>query len=373
MIKTITGLFDTMNDAQSAAKELMDRGISREDISLVARDTSDGTTHEHEVGAENGAGAGAVGGTVVGGAVGLLVGAGLLAIPGIGPVLAIGPLAAAIGTAAAAVGATALGAGVGAGIGGLAGGLIGAGVPEEQAHAYAEGVRRGGTLMTVNVESGMAERVDVDSVLRRYGVVDINQRGADWRSTGWDPAGRPDDMSNATGDTWKESSKVGTTAGAMSGAATGAAVGSVGGPAGAIIGGAAGAVVGAGAGAAGDVAGERSMPADSYRGVNEYDEDTSSRREMAEKPSVGSFGQYERDFQTHYQSTARAGGRPYEYYSPAYRFGYDMASDRRYPYGSWETIEPELRRNWNQTHADNSWDEFKASVRYAWEKAWGMR
>lgn len=188
MIRTITGLFDTLDDAQSAAKELLDRGIPRENVSMVAPDVSNTNAQQHAVGAESAVGTGALGGGVVGGAVGLLVGAGLLAIPGIGPVLAIGPLAAAIGTIGAAVGSTALGAGVGASIGGLAGSLISAGVPESKAHIYAEGVRRGGVLLTVGIDSAMAERVDADAVMRRYRVVDIDQRSADWHTTGWDPS-----------------------------------------------------------------------------------------------------------------------------------------------------------------------------------------
>jgi len=149
MIRTVTGLFDTVSDAQRAAKELLDRGIPRKDMSMVAPDVSDPNTQQHTMST------GAVGGSMVGGAIGLLVGAGLLVIPGIGPVLAIGPLAAAIGTISAAVGSTALGAGVGASVGGLAGSLIGTGMPEEKAHIYAEGVRRGGVLLTVSADSAM--------------------------------------------------------------------------------------------------------------------------------------------------------------------------------------------------------------------------
>jgi hypothetical protein len=357
-----------MDDAQSAAKELMDRGISRDSISLVARDSRTESVHEHEVGAAPVAGTGAV----VGGAVGLLVGAGLLTIPIIGPVLAIGPLAAAIGSTAAALGATALGAGIGAGIGGLAGGLMNAGVAEEDAQAYVEGVRRGGTLLTVSVDSAMAERVDVDSVLHHYGVTDINQRSADWRATGWNPGVRTDDVDTDTGEAWKESSKVGTAAGAATGVATGAVIGSVAGPVGTVIGGATGAIVGAGTGAAGDVVGERSMPADPYRSVNDYDEDTSPLRDLSNQPMGDTFAQYDQDFHNHYQSTALAGGRPYDYYAPAYCFGYDMGGDTRNSSGSWDTIEPGLRRDWEQ-RSPNSWAEFKAAVRYAWEKGRGLR
>jgi hypothetical protein len=369
MIKPMTGLFDSMDDAQSAAKELMDRGVSREDISLVARDTREASdVQTNEVGAAPAAGAGAV----VGGTVGLLVGVGLLAIPGIGPILAIGPLAAAIGSTAAAVGATALGAGIGAGVGGIAGGLMSAGVSEEDAHVYAEGVRRGGTLLTVNIDSAMAERVGVDAVMRRYGVTDIDQRSTDWRSAGWDSRVGQGDTATDTGDTWKESSKVGTAAGTVGGAATGAAIGSVGGPVGTVIGGAAGAVVGAGAGATGDVVGERSMPVDSYRSQNAYDEDTSSSGDLGNPRLGGNFAQYDQDFHDHYRSTALSSGHSYDDYVPAYRFGYDQASDMRYANGTWDAVENDLRRDWEQRDP-NSWVDFKAAVRYAWEKARGLR
>ena len=70
----------------------------------------------------------------------------------------------------------------------IAGSLIGVGVPEAKAHIYAEGVRRGGVLLTVSIDSARAERVDVDAVLRRYGVVDIDQRSAGWHATGWNAA-----------------------------------------------------------------------------------------------------------------------------------------------------------------------------------------
>ena len=211
MIQTITGLFDTVGDAQSAAKELLDRGIPRENVSIVAPDVSHTNAQQHAVGAENAVGTVAVGGSVIGGAVGLLVGAGLLTIPGIGPVLAIGPLAAAIGTIGAAVSTTALGAGVGASVGGLAGSLIGTGVPEETAHIYAEGVRRGGVLLTVSIDSTMAERVDVNGVLRHYQVVDINQRSAGWHATGWDASM----MTGDTGQGVKDSREVITEPGAV--------------------------------------------------------------------------------------------------------------------------------------------------------------
>ncbi|HMQ33997.1 MAG TPA: hypothetical protein PKD53_24910, partial [Chloroflexaceae bacterium] len=189
MARTLVGMFDTFGEAQNAVHDLVRFGVRREDISLVARDEHGASGEAHEVGgttAAEGAGAGAVGGSVVGGALGLLIGAGLLVIPGIGPVLAAGPLAAAVGSTAAAVGATALGAGLGAAAGGLLGSLMGAGIAEDEAQAYVEGVRRGGTLVSVNAAD--TEVDDVRQILIRNGAVDMDTRAAEWRAA---RCGRP--------------------------------------------------------------------------------------------------------------------------------------------------------------------------------------
>lgn len=181
MTKTIVGLFDTFAEAQTVVQDLVDGGFDRSRISVVANDAQGeyasyaNNSGEHS-NAADGAGAGAVTGTVAGGVLGLLVGVGALAIPGIGPVLAAGPLAAALGS-------TALGAGIGAAAGGLLGGLIGAGVPEEDANYYAEGVRRGGSLVTVSSSDDMAERAY--DIMQRHGAVDIDERGAQWQGSGW--------------------------------------------------------------------------------------------------------------------------------------------------------------------------------------------
>jgi hypothetical protein len=112
----------------------------------------------------------------VGGIGGLLTGLGLMAIPGVGPVVAGGWLV-----------ATAAGAAAGAAVGGAAGGLVGsltkAGVPERDAHFYAEGVRRGGTLVTARVEDSRASTAR--EILQRYRWVDPDVRGAAYRESGW--------------------------------------------------------------------------------------------------------------------------------------------------------------------------------------------
>jgi len=112
-----------------------------------------------------------------------------LTIPGIGPILAAGPLAAALGVT---VGSTVTGAAIGAATGGLIGGLTHLSVPHEDAQYYAEGVRRGGTLVTVSTSDDKAQTAA--DILDRDGAVDIDQRGASYRTggyTGYDPQAAP--------------------------------------------------------------------------------------------------------------------------------------------------------------------------------------
>nr|MBK7064554.1 DUF1269 domain-containing protein [Deltaproteobacteria bacterium] len=116
--------------------------------------------------------AGAGIGAVAGGIGGLIVGLVALPIPGLGPVIAAGPIAAAL-----------TGAGIGAVTGGVIGALTHVGVPEEHAQHYAEGVRRGGTLVTVSSPDVLASRVT--DVMTRYHAVNVSDRATKWRESGW--------------------------------------------------------------------------------------------------------------------------------------------------------------------------------------------
>jgi len=173
-MRTITALFDTYDHAASAVRAIRDAGIPSADISMIANNVAgelDADSH-----AEEGAAAGAGVGAVAGGGAGLLAGLGAVAIPGIGPVIAGGWLL-----------ATAVGALAGAAVGGAAGGLLGAlanaGVPEEEAHVYAEGVRRGGTLVSVRADDTRAD--SVAAILSHAEGVDIDARKADYIAEGW--------------------------------------------------------------------------------------------------------------------------------------------------------------------------------------------
>lgn len=178
MSKTITRLFDDYGDATTAVRDLEALGIHHDDISIVANnahgkhdaDDHDGINDDGDVTR------GTTTGALLGGAGGLLAGLGLLAIPGLGPIVAAGWLA-----------ATAAGAGIGA-IGGAAtGGLVGAlksaGHTDEEANVYSEGVRRGGTLVSAKMADDQVQQVE--AVLDRNGAVDTAARSSAYRQTGW--------------------------------------------------------------------------------------------------------------------------------------------------------------------------------------------
>ena len=176
MTKTVSALFDSYESAKTAVGDLEAMGVPHSQISLVANnaDKRYGDDRPSDAGDDAGKGAGI--GAALGGAGGLLAGLGMLAIPGVGPVVAAGWLA-----------ATAVGAATGAVVGGAAGGIIGsmtdAGVPEGDAHVYAEGVRRGGTLVSARVED--AQATQADSILHRNKAVNLAARGNAYRESGW--------------------------------------------------------------------------------------------------------------------------------------------------------------------------------------------
>jgi hypothetical protein len=172
--RTIARLYDSYQDAAQAVHDLQAVGIPHEDISLIANNADNRTQPEkvHE-GNESGSGAeiGAGLGALAGGGVGVLTGLGMLAIPGVGPVVAAGWLIALV--AGAASGAVA---------GGLLGGLVGAGVSREHAEVFAEGVRRGGTVLTVRMPE---ERVaQVETIMDRNAADPVARREL-YASEGW--------------------------------------------------------------------------------------------------------------------------------------------------------------------------------------------
>lgn len=182
MDKTVVGSFDDYRAAQRAAHSLVENGFRDMEISIIASTlagepladsaTVDSTSHTAT---------GAVAGGIVGGAAGVALSLAAFALPGLGPIVAAGPLLAGL---------------TGAGAGAVAGSLIGAlaeeGIPEEHASYYAEAVRRGGALVTVRADEVRADRAE--EILRYCGGIDIHERAARWRDngwTGWDGSARP--------------------------------------------------------------------------------------------------------------------------------------------------------------------------------------
>lgn len=158
MKKKIVGVFNTEREASQAIESLKAEGFSSDEISVVTQDRDELKAIREETGtkAPEGVAAGAATGGVLGGVAGLLAGIGALAIPGIGPILAAGPIAAAF-----------TGAAVGAGAGGLVGGLVGLGIPEEDARQYEEYVQNGKILLLV-------DSTDRDSAV--YDVFNLNSQ-----------------------------------------------------------------------------------------------------------------------------------------------------------------------------------------------------
>jgi uncharacterized membrane protein len=177
-MKTVVGLFEYYQDAERAVNELTNRGFARNEISVAARDNvlRSRAVGGRETAVAESAGAGAVGGAAVGGIAGLLVGLGALVIPGIGPVVTAGTLATALAS-------TAAGAGIGAAAGGLIGALVGLGIPEEDAQFYAEGVKRGGVLVTVQTSDDRAQ--EALNILRQANAVDVDTQRRAWVEGGW--------------------------------------------------------------------------------------------------------------------------------------------------------------------------------------------
>jgi hypothetical protein len=184
-MKTVVGLFDSLAEAQSATRDLITAGYSRDDIGLLASDAT-GEWSRYKASLEGAApmstlegaapaseelGRGVSTGTVVGGLGGLLVGLTELAIPGIGWVAAAGTLV-----------TTLLGASVGAAAGGLFTAVEKLGVPKDKTGYYAEALRQGGTLVLVRLAE---ERVDeAMAIMERHQAADIEQRAEKWRAGG---------------------------------------------------------------------------------------------------------------------------------------------------------------------------------------------
>lgn len=201
MTRTVVGLFRDANESQAALHDLEAAGFTREHVNLVSYDGS-GQYSEY-LGEGSELGSNTAKGAAAGGVAGLLLGLAAVALPGIGPIIAAGPIAAALA-----------GAGVGAATGGIFGALADMGVPGHEAKYYEEGIRRGGTLVIVRAED--EERSErAQAVLDRHGALDIEHAASSWDSDDREkrtvPADSPDYGDEGSSSQWTPSGRTATT------------------------------------------------------------------------------------------------------------------------------------------------------------------
>jgi uncharacterized protein (TIGR02271 family) len=366
--RTVVALFDDFETANRAATKLESAGIPRDQISVVAGNESGryesyvGGSGEVGKGIAGGAGAGAA----IGGGLGLIAGLMALAIPGFGPVIAAGPIAAAL-----------TGAGIGAAAGGLIGGLKNAGVSEADAEYYAEGVRRGGVLLTLRTSDAMAD--NAVEILDSAGAVDVDEKASEWRSSGWSPkhTARTDtkDMKgDRTLDVVQEEIEIGKR--------------EVGRRKVRIY---------------SDVTerpvekqvhlrdetvhvDRRAVDRPATPGdLNAFREGQIELTETHEEPVVEKrarvveevrVGKEVKDRTETVRDTVKrkdvrveeAGGKIDYDNDPGYKFGTTYATDARYRGREWNDVEADIRRDWG-TRGQGSWEEFKDRIRHGWDRA----
>lgn len=408
MEKTVIALYDNVSDARNALEELVRAGYDRDQMSLVANDKDKAYVAELEKGsyAKEGAAAGAGTGAAIGGVAGILAGLGGLLIPGIGPVVAAGPL----------VGALA-GAGMGAASGGLVGGLVGMGIPEEEAKYYAEGLRRGGVLLLLRTDESREQ--EAIRIMNLYNPVDLGNRVGEWQASGWtgfDESAETTDSTTAvdraatqgrqlddqiTMPVIEEELKVGKRVveqghvrvqtkveeipveervtlreerinverRSVDRVVTGDVFdqfeeGSV-----RVAARAEEAVVAKEARVVEEVViqkqvGQRTEHiTDTVRRTNVEVERTGAQQTATRREYEDYDSEFRDDFNRNYASS----GLTYSYYQPAYRYGYDLRTSDQYGNRTWDEIEPEARRHWEGRNP-GTWQQFKNSVRHAWQK-----
>lgn len=185
----VLGIYNSRFDVERGVVALKADGFLAEDISVLMTDSAGSQDFAHTKGskAPEGAATGAGTGAVIGGTLGLLVGIGALAIPGVGPFIAAGPLMAVMA-----------GVGVGGTVGGVTGGLIGLGIPEYEAKRYESFVKEGGILLSVHADTS-EEVTEAKKCLESTGAKDISSTGeakGEWNSSSRDR----DDLSRDRND-----------------------------------------------------------------------------------------------------------------------------------------------------------------------------
>jgi hypothetical protein len=169
----VFGIYATPATAEAAVDHLIAKGFSNAAISVLLPDdeTTRAFAHEKHTKAPEGTATGVTAGGVIGGTLGLLAGIGALAIPGVGPLIAAGPIMGALA-----------GLGVGGAVGGIVGALVGMGIPEFEAKRYEGAVKGGGTLLSVHCDT--SDQIDAAKhALKETGARDISSTGEAGSST----------------------------------------------------------------------------------------------------------------------------------------------------------------------------------------------
>jgi uncharacterized protein (TIGR02271 family) len=421
MTKSVVGVYNSLDTARSVVSDLIDAGFDRNTLNLVAHDPNNEYAGYLTEDRDSEVGTGAGIGAAIGGIGGLLVGLGALAIPGVGPAIAAGPIVAAL-----------TGAGVGAVAGGLVGALVDMGIPEEEAYIYSEGLRRGHVIVVAQVPDDRVN--EATRIMERTGLIDIHQEADTWRAQGWegyragtttgtttrsmtdqqrefqgmDRGMRSDrDTRHEEGETFEvveEDVKVGKRAVEHGGVRVRSYVREV--------------PVEEQVRLRDETVHVERRPVDrparpgdieAFREgtieVTEHDEEAvvskdarvveevviskdvdervetirdTARRTEVEVERIGDEGRtmardfdvYDRDFRTHFQNTYAGRGYAYDRYQPAYRFGYDLAGDQRFRGRNWNEIERDIRRDW-ESRNQGPWEDAKDAIRHAWDQVRG--
>jgi stress response protein YsnF len=408
-MNTIVATYRTIEEAQKVVNDLVNAGIDRDNISLVTSNADN--RHQHLTNRTDvtddddvSAGEGALVGGVAGGLLGAALGLGALAIPGIGPVLAFGPLIGGL-----------IGAGAGAVTGGLTASLIDMGVDETDAHSYAEAVRRGYTLVTVHAPDEHTD--EARAIMSRYNVVDIDERTDYWQSEGWtghDVKAKPftsrdieaehshfeSDVDHETIPVVEEEIAVGKREVERGGVRVRSYMTTT--------------PVEEQVQLRETRVNVERRPVD--RPVTDADLDTFQERtievtETAEEAIIEKrarvveevvidkdvdthtetirdqvrhtevdvenlgttsgrrtgYDSYLDDFRTHYRTNYANNQYSFNNYEPAYKYGYGLAGNQSYQGRNWSDIELDARRDW-ESRGQGAWEDFKDSIRYAWER-----
>jgi hypothetical protein len=163
----VFGIYQSTNQAENAVDRLIAAGFMSDDISVLLPDnkSTKDFAHEKNTKAPEGAAAGVTAGGAIGGTLGLLAGIGALAIPGVGPLIAAGPIMGALA-----------GLGVGGALGGLVGALVGMGIPEYEAKRYEGRIKEGGVLLSAHCSTSDAIK-RAKEILKQTGAQDISATG----------------------------------------------------------------------------------------------------------------------------------------------------------------------------------------------------